>query len=168
MVQTHEAIQTAAQALIQAAARQQGLPALREEIRASLQVLDHPDLTAAVKPETLQALISQASPVLATYLRDWQENGTSQWLVPIFSEVLKMTEDQAETYEMTVTSVLPLTLSQRQRLTALVSQRLGLKIGQVHQVLDARLLGGFMVEVNHQVIDASVRHQLQVLRQNLK
>ncbi|MFX3870708.1 F0F1 ATP synthase subunit delta, partial [Streptococcus suis] len=64
-------------------------------------------------------------------------------------------------FEASVVSVYPLTEAQKERLRHLVEQRLSLRVRNITEELDQSLLGGFIVTVNHQVIDASVRTQLK-------
>ncbi|WP_105118075.1 F0F1 ATP synthase subunit delta [Streptococcus suis] len=70
-------------------------------------------------------------------------------------------------FEAHVVSVYPLTEVQKDRLRQLVEERFSLRVRTIIEELDQSLLGGFIVSVNHKVIDASVRTQLKDIRKKL-
>ncbi|HEL2110458.1 TPA: F0F1 ATP synthase subunit delta [Streptococcus suis] len=70
-------------------------------------------------------------------------------------------------FEAHVVSVYPLTEAQKDRLRQLVEKRFSLRVRTIIEELDQSLLGGFIVTVNHKVIDASVRTQLTDVRKKL-
>ncbi|HGA1492888.1 TPA: F0F1 ATP synthase subunit delta [Streptococcus suis] len=70
-------------------------------------------------------------------------------------------------FEAHVVSVYPLTEAQKERLRHLVEERFSLRVRNITEELDQSLLGGFIVTVNHKVIDASVRTQLKDVRKKL-
>ncbi|HFH9945667.1 TPA: F0F1 ATP synthase subunit delta [Streptococcus suis] len=70
-------------------------------------------------------------------------------------------------FEAHVVSVYPLTEAQKDRLRQLVEERFSLRVRNIIEELDPSLLGGFIVTVNHKVIDASVRTQLKDVRKKL-
>ncbi|MCK3904120.1 F0F1 ATP synthase subunit delta [Streptococcus suis] len=70
-------------------------------------------------------------------------------------------------FEAHVVSVYPLTEEQKDRLRQLVEERFSLRVRTIIEELDQSLLGGFIVSVNHKVIDASVRTQLKDVRKKL-
>lgn len=70
-------------------------------------------------------------------------------------------------FDAHVVSVFPLTEEQKDRLRRLVEERFGLRVRNIVEEQDAELLGGFVVTINHKVIDASVRTQLKDVRKKL-
>ncbi|MGQ7461404.1 F0F1 ATP synthase subunit delta [Streptococcus suis] len=70
-------------------------------------------------------------------------------------------------FEAHVVSVYPLTEVQKERLRQVVEERFALRVHNISEELDPTLLGGFVVTVNHKVIDASVRTQLKDVRKKL-
>ncbi len=69
---------------------------------------------------------------------------------------------------MTVKSVQALTDSQKERLKPMIEQKMGLKVRSLKQELDASLIGGFVISANNKTIDASIKRQLQLVKENLK
>ncbi|HEM2793382.1 F0F1 ATP synthase subunit delta [Streptococcus suis] len=70
-------------------------------------------------------------------------------------------------FEAHVVSVYPLTEVQKERLRQVVEEQFALRVHNISEELDPTLLGGFVVTVNHKVIDASVRTQLKDVRKKL-
>ncbi|HFI0304529.1 TPA: F0F1 ATP synthase subunit delta [Streptococcus suis] len=70
-------------------------------------------------------------------------------------------------FEAHVVSVYPLTEEQKERLRRLVETRFSLRVRSIVEELNRTLIGGFIVTVNHKVIDASVRSQLNDVKKKL-
>lgn len=50
----------------------------------------------------------------------------------------------------------------------MIEQKMGLKVRSLKQELDASLIGGFVISANNKTIDASIKRQLQLVKENLK
>ena len=61
-----------------------------------------------------------------------------------------------------------MTDSQKERLKPMIEQKMGLKVRSLKQELDASLIGGFVISANNKTIDASIKRQLQLVKENLK
>lgn len=70
-------------------------------------------------------------------------------------------------FDAQLISVYPLTDLQKNHLRQLIEKRFSLRVRAIVEELDASILGGFIVTVNHKVIDASVRTQLKDVRNKL-
>lgn len=69
--------------------------------------------------------------------------------------------------KVSVTSAAPLVQADRDRLTNLVQQRLGAASAEMTFLVDPDLIGGFVIGIDNDRLDASVRNELQQLRQSL-
>ena len=83
-------------------------------------------------------------------------------------EIQHQIEKQSNEFEVTVKSVQALTESQKDRLKPMIEQKMGLKVRSLKQELDASLIGGFIISANNKTIDASIKRQLQLVKENLK
>jgi len=45
---------------------------------------------------------------------------------------------------------------------------MGLKVRSLKEELDSSLIGGFVISANNKTIDASIKRQLQVVKEKLK
>ena len=83
-------------------------------------------------------------------------------------EIQHQIEKKSNEFEVTVKSVQALTESQKERLKPIIEQKIGLKVRALKQELDADLIGGFVISANNKTIDASIKRQLQLVKENLK
>ena len=67
-----------------------------------------------------------------------------------------------------MTTAVALTDEQKERILALVAEKIGVKVGKLVENIDESILGGFIINVNNKVIDTSIRRQLQTFKMNLK
>ena len=65
-------------------------------------------------------------------------------------------------------SVQPLTASQKEKIRPIIEQKMGLKVRSLKEELDSSLIGGFVISANNKTIDASIKRQLQVVKEKLK
>ncbi len=100
-------------------------------------------------------------------IEDILRDGRADLLLDILERVQFYISKDKNEFEAHVVSVYPLTESQKERLRRLVEKRFSLRVHNIVEELDPSLLGGFIVTVNHKVIDASVRTQLKDVRNKL-
>jgi F-type H+-transporting ATPase subunit delta len=74
--------------------------------------------------------------------------------------------DQRGSIVATVRTATPLSAAQSERLSAVLTQRYGKKVG-LNPVIDPSVVGGLRVQIADDVIDASVAARLTELRQRL-
>lgn len=67
-----------------------------------------------------------------------------------------------------VTTVVPLTETQKEKIEMKLAQLLGYKEAKVSCMIDESLIGGMIVEANHHVIDGSVKAKLNKMRSVLQ
>lgn len=88
-------------------------------------------------------------------------------LLPTLQSALTKISQVTKVFDIEVTTAQPLTSQQKETLCQLVEKRFGISAHDVIETVDASLIGGFIVTVNHHVIDASIRTQLQELRKKV-
>ena len=84
-------------------------------------------------------------------------------LFDIYKEFLNLRDIKEGILRAKVTSVIDLTDQLKNKIEEKLSVRTGKKV-KVNYGTDNNLVGGFVVKVNDTVIDASVKHQLELLR----
>ncbi|MGO1590378.1 MAG: F0F1 ATP synthase subunit delta [Ancrocorticia sp.] len=90
--------------------------------------------------------------------------------VSIIRTLAAMTEAAAERTQRSVASVtvaVPLSQAQEERLTRLLSERYGGPVN-VHVHVDSRVIGGVRVRVGEDVIDGTLAHRLDQLREAME
>lgn len=95
------------------------------------------------------------------------QNGQAGLLKEILETVLFKISKHKNAFDAVVTSVQPLTDEQKERIATLTEKRFDIRVRNVVEHIDREILGGFIVNINHHVIDASVRSQLKDIRKKL-
>ena len=67
----------------------------------------------------------------------------------------------------TITTAVALSAEQKSKIEKQIADKLGYKQAQLKETVDPTILGGVIVEANHQVIDGSIKSQLDYLRQKI-
>jgi len=84
----------------------------------------------------------------------------------LLSQAMDLVADQRGSIVATVVTAAPLNQTQSDRLSAVLTQRYGKKVG-LNAVIDPSVVGGLRVQIADDVIDASVAARLSDLRQRL-
>jgi F-type H+-transporting ATPase subunit delta len=84
----------------------------------------------------------------------------------LLSQAMDFVADQRGSIVATVVTAAPLNTAQSERLSAVLTQRYGKKVG-LNAVIDPSVVGGLRVQIADDVIDASVAARLSDLRQRL-
>ncbi|HEV7301349.1 MAG TPA: ATP synthase F1 subunit delta [Tepidisphaeraceae bacterium] len=108
----------------------------------------------------------KVSPLLHNFLGVLNHRGKLRYLSQISKAYERLLEDQLGNIEVDVTTAQKLSPEQVEVVRQRVSAALG-KNAIVHQYVDESILGGLMVRVQDKLIDASVRYQLQAMKQQL-
>ncbi len=122
-------------------------------------------------PELRQSIVedilgTRATPLTAALVSFVVGAGRARDLVPVIDRVVERTaaEEQKEIAE--VRSAVPLDDDQQARLARALSSALSKKV-EVKVVVDEGVMGGLVARVGDTVIDGSVRHRLDQLREVL-
>lgn len=143
---------------------------LRELIEASeelTQLIHSPVLSPQFKSETFQQLFNDAMhPLTINFFRLLASKQRERYLVAIIDVFSAIVDEVAGRLVAQVTTAVPLTSEQEAQLT----QQLGAYSGKqvrLETTIDEQIQGGFIVQLDDTVFDASVATQLQRLRQQL-
>ncbi|MBI4999295.1 ATP synthase F1 subunit delta [Candidatus Gottesmanbacteria bacterium] len=101
--------------------------------------------------------------VVAGLLDYLEETGQRQLLPEVTSELEKLLREAKEAQAINITSSVPLTQSQSEKLEKILEKLLKSKLPMVKKV-DKNLLGGLTIKVGDWFLDASLRQQLAYLK----
>ncbi len=166
-----------ARALYEAASEQSALAdivrdidKLRELIEQSqefAQLISSPILSPQFKSETFQQIFDDSvHPLTLNFLKLLASKQRERYLIAIMDVFSAIDDEAAGRVVAKVTTAVPLTLAQQDQL----KQQLGVYSGKqvrLETAINAEIQGGFIVQLNDTVFDASVATQLQHLRQQL-
>ena len=88
------------------------------------------------------------------------------FLPEIIDEYVRLTEAERGVGRATVITAIPLTDSERARLTQKLAAKTSLKI-QLEPKVDPQIIAGVIVIMHNEIIDGSVRRQLDLVREQL-
>ncbi len=143
---------------------------LRELIEASeelTQLIHSPVLSPQFKSETFQQLFTDVMhPLTINFFRLLTLKQRERYLTAIMDVFSVIVDEAAGRLVAQVTTAVPLTPEQAERLTEQLSAYSGKQV-RLETTTDAQIQGGFIVQLDDTVFDASVATQLQRLRQQL-
>ena len=166
-----------ARALYEAALEQDALASittdvdkLRDLIEQSeelTQLIHSPVLSPQFKSETFQQLFADAMhPLTINFFKLLALKQRERYLIAIMDAFSTIVDEAAGRLVAKVTTAMPITPAQAERLTAQLSAYSGKQV-RLETTTDAEIQGGFIVQLDDTVFDASVASQLQRLKQQL-
>lgn len=130
--------------------------------------LSHIGVDEGEKEKVLRLFQNSDSQLIDNFIEVVILNHRADLFYDMLVEIQHQIEKQSNEFEVTVKSVQTLTDSQKERLKPMIEQKMGLKVRSLKQELDASLIGGFVISANNKTIDASIKRQLQLVKENLK
>ncbi|MGT2887507.1 F0F1 ATP synthase subunit delta [Streptococcus didelphis] len=165
-----------AKSLVEVALEHDVISSLKADTLAILEIFKATELektlsslavTRSEKAKLVRLLKDTDSVYINNFLEVIIQNQREEFLYPILHSVLELVAQVTNQYDVTVTSAIPLTEDQKVRVQALVTKKFGLKTDQLIEEVDASIIGGFIIEVNNKIIDASLRRQLHEFKRKL-
>ena len=144
------------------------LVALLKDERPVLDLLGSPKVSPERKEAFLRATLEgQVDPTLLEFLLLVRRKGRFGLLGEIASEYTRLLDKDQGILKANVTTAVELDGGERDRLARVLEARTGLKI-VLEEEVDPSVIGGLVVILGGQIIDDSVRHHLEVLRNELR
>ncbi|MGT2681994.1 F0F1 ATP synthase subunit delta [Streptococcus porci] len=165
-----------AQALVEKAKSLGQLTIIYEEVSQMIDVFDETKLDAVLTSDKFDklekaGLIRRLHHSNSSDLNQMLENLISEddfgMILPVLQEVLVKIGEETQIFDMEVVAAQPLTQNQKERIRQIVESKFAIKTHHLIETIDQSLIGGFIIKVNNQIIDASVRTQIQDIKQKL-
>jgi F-type H+-transporting ATPase subunit delta len=145
-----------------------------EDIRSLLSLLESSEdlrqflANPLVKPDAKKAVIQQIAgeemnPLMHSFLKLLVDKGRILFLEGIGKQYLAKLRELNQTVLAEVTSAVPLSDAQQQTVREKVQAMTSASQVEIETKIDADLIGGVVIKVGSQVIDASLRGQLRRL-----
>ena len=133
-----------------------------EELRRTL-------TDAAIPPERRQAIVedllgSRFLPLTASLVSFVVSTGRARELPAIIERLVERSAAERQHALAEVRSAIPLTDDQKERLAKALSENLGQQV-EVKVIVDPAVMGGLVARVGDIVIDGTVRHRLDQLKE---
>ncbi|MCY4401205.1 MAG: ATP synthase F1 subunit delta [Candidatus Poribacteria bacterium] len=166
-----------ARALYEAAVEQNALTAIIADIEKMRELLDQseeltqfintPLLSPQIKSDTFQQLFTDGMhPLTINFFKLLAQKQRERYLIAIMNVFSDIVDEAAGRIAAKVTTAVPITQNQEQRLIQQLSAYSGKQV-RLETDTDERIQGGFIVQLGDTVFDASVATQLQRLKQQL-
>ena len=129
--------------------------------------LADPGIGATERTATIEKVFrGRASPLVMNFLGVMNNHGRLRMLGAVAQAFTDLLDEQLGNVEVDVTVSQRLTPDQLEQVRQRVSAALG-KNAIVHQYVDENIIGGLVLRVEDRLIDASVRYQLEAMRERL-
>ena len=166
-----------ARALYDAALEQNALESILADIDQLRELMEHseeftqfiqsPVLSPQFKSETFQELFADTlQPLTLNFFKLLALKQRERSLIAIMDVFSEIVDEAAGRLVAKVTTAVPITSAQAERLTAQLSAYSGKQV-RLETITDTQIQGGFIVQLDDTVFDASVASQLQRLKQQL-
>ena len=143
---------------------------LRELIEGSeefAQLISSPVLSPQFKSETFEQIFTDAThPLTINFLKLLALKQRERYLTAMMDVFSAIVDEAAGRLVAQVTTAVPLTSEHAEQLTQLLGAYSGKQV-RLENIIDAEIQGGFIVQLDDTVFDASVATQLQRLKQQL-
>ena len=119
------------------------------------------------KRQLMDTLVEPFSGLMLRFLEIVFEYNRMDDFLLIFAEFERRYDDQKGLVIGTVTTAVPLNSQQKEALESKTASLLHYQQAKLEEKIDPTIIGGVIVEANHQVIDGSVKSRLDYLRAKL-
>ena len=116
----------------------------------------------------LQLVGGKPGSSLDKFLLLCMRNNRSDYLQKITLAYVDLYREAHEIAHVVITTAVPMPEAELDAIIAIVKKRLGAKTLEIEQKIDPELIGGFTVDINGLVLDASVKRELNELRLQLQ
>jgi F-type H+-transporting ATPase subunit delta len=171
-----EIAQVYARSLFEVAAEQEKIDEIREQLGELADALDgdqnlqifffSPYFSTIEKQEGLERALDGADPILVNFLKLLIENHRMPVVFRVRRAYEALWEDANHLLPVSVTSAVELDKATVSQIGDKIAQQTGRKV-QLSSTVDSDILGGIVVRVGNQVLDASVRNRLEQLRKQV-
>jgi F-type H+-transporting ATPase subunit delta len=168
---------TYARSLFEAAREAGRVPAVRRDlgdfVEAERQVpelgelLRNPQLDKRAKTAAVDAVASDADPLVLNLLRLLVEKGRSGEVAQVADEFERMAAAEEGELSVELTTAYELSDEEARAIVAQIEQRSGRKV-EANRTVDPELIGGMVLQVGSRRVDASIRGRIEQLGRDLR
>lgn len=130
--------------------------------------LSHIGVDDTEKERSLRYFQGSDSSLIDNFIEVIIHNHREDLFYDILVESLHQLEKISNEFEVTIKSVQGLSEEQKSKIIPIIERKFGLRVRSLKEELDASLIGGFIITANNKTIDASIKRQLQTVKENLK
>ncbi len=138
-----------------------------DEMPEFYEIYNTPKISKEEKKQVIDSVFKgKIDALLLNFLKVLIDKRRTNFVKATYSAFEEMVKEHQNLEKATVTSVVPLTTTQLERLTAQLIKLTGKKV-TIENEIDPELVGGLMIQVGDQIIDSSVRRKILNLKDML-
>jgi ATP synthase F1 delta subunit len=130
-------------------------------------VLEDPEIDTPQKKAAVAALTEDAQPLVRNFLQVLLDRGRMEDFPEIARAVADRVARAQGRLEVTVVTAVPLPDDLRERIVARIREKTGSEV-DLSETVDPDIVGGLVLRVGASVVDGSVRHRIEELRERLR
>ncbi len=131
-----------------------------------VRMLNNPVIKTELKYSVLTEVFKgKISPELLNFISFILQKGREGQMVNILQKFIELRDEQLGIENVSVVTAYEFTPGQADELKKKFEEKLGKKV-RLKFTIDKNMIGGFIAKVNDTVYDASVRHQLELLKKD--
>jgi F-type H+-transporting ATPase subunit delta len=130
-------------------------------------VLANPEVETRTKKQVVAALAEDAHPLVASFLQVLIDRGRIAELEEVAQAVEERVARAQGRLEVEAVTAVPLPADLRDRIVERIQQKTGSEVALTESV-DPGVVGGLVLRVGGLVVDGSVRHRIEELRQAMR
>ncbi|EHJ57079.1 ATP synthase F1, delta subunit [Streptococcus urinalis FB127-CNA-2] len=174
---TQALVEQYAKSLVEVAVEHNCVSELKSEVTELISVFETTELDQQLsslaishdnKEKLVRLLQESCSRFMNNFLEVILQNEREAYLYQILKLSLTLFAEVTKSFDVKVTTAVPLNEDQKSRLLKVVAQKFNFKSNYLIEEIDPSIIGGFVLSANNQIIDTSIRTQLQQLKTNLK
>ena len=146
----------------------QYIQAVLKQSREYLVMIKSPVINEDKKWKITESIVSgNVAPTTLAFLKIIITKGRERYLPEIMSAFITQYNKINDITPVKITTAIPMNEQVKNDVVGLLKQKYNLDKVQLKEIVDPAIVGGFIVEFNHQRYDASARHQLETVRKEL-
>ena len=165
-----------ARSLFEVAQERNSLDSVRDQVGAFADALDtsrelqtfffSPYFSTAEKTDGLDRAVSGADPVVVNFLKLLIENHRMPVIFRLRRELDRLWQEENKVLPVQITSAVQLDDGTIRSIGDRIGERTGRKV-ELRSAVDPDILGGIVLQVGNNVLDASIRNRLENLRKQV-
>lgn len=145
----------------------QNLETAFQQNRQLQATIANPFVSEDAKIELILTAAGERNDILADFIRLLASNKRLDITRGAALAYTELYRKENNIHLVTITSAVPLTEQDRIRLTEMIEKRLGNAKAQYTFEINPELIGGFVIRIDNESLDASIANELKQLRQQL-
>lgn len=165
-----------AEALLEAAKDQKAVAPIRKELSELVAALGesedlrsflrNPQVDSREKREALEQMLAGANEYFLNFVRLLAEKGRIGEIEDVYEEWERLLAAEERVLELELTTAVELSEKEAAEIVGQIEKASGRKV-EAKRSVDSNLIGGIIIQAGSQRLDASVRHRLEQLREEL-